>query len=74
MDISKYNLELIKKLEERVLKLENLFKCYICNNVDLLFNCYKCNAKICLKCANLRETKSYNEDIVILYFCKECKE
>jgi hypothetical protein len=71
-NIEKLN-EIIKKMldniEQRIIFLENLSKCNICNNIDKLHFCNNCNEKLCDKCCAVTHTKYGG----YVYSCKECK-
>jgi hypothetical protein len=62
----------IKIIEERILQLEDLFKCTDCKNIKLLVNCYSCDKRICNQCYNCHHTKSFDELNVLRYYCKKC--
>ena len=73
-NIEKLN-EFIKKMkkmldntEERIIFLENLSKCNICNDINKLKICNNCHEKICDRCYNVTHTKYGG----YIYSCKDC--
>ena len=62
----------VKQLEERIKFLEQLQQCDNCEDIESLHVCHGCGKKLCRKCIQYVETKSYNYDSVVRYFCKVC--
>jgi hypothetical protein len=62
----------IKVIEDKILQLEELFKCSVCKNIKLLVNCYSCDKRICNQCYNCHHTKSNETENVLVYYCKSC--
>jgi len=62
----------IKELEGKIIQLEDLFKCFKCKNVKLLVNCYSCDQRVCNQCYICVHTKQYNQENVLVYYCKKC--
>ena len=65
--------EQIKYLTEKIAFLENLSKCFFCQNIRLLRICCYCDNRMCNECVITRETKSYTSENINIHYCKQCK-
>jgi hypothetical protein len=62
----------IIELEDKILALENLFKCYLCKKLKILANCEICNVRICNQCYICSLPKSINTENDFIYYCRKC--
>jgi hypothetical protein len=56
------------KLLDKIIILESLNKCSVCNNIKLLVSCINCNDKLCETCCH----KIYVKNDDIIYYCNQC--
>ncbi len=59
---------IVIKLLDKIIILESINKCSVCNNINLLFTCTYCNDKFCNTCCTKFNTKDDN----IIYYCNQC--
>ena len=60
--------ETVIKLLDKIIILESINKCVVCDNIKLLLSCTSCNDKICDTCCH----KIYIKNNNISYYCKQC--